>query len=53
MVEVVEGIRMLLDLGTPAIYLVIIFVLWREYRNVINEMIEILKRYRDEENQNK
>jgi hypothetical protein len=44
--DILVTLRALLELGAPAIYLVMLFTLWREYRRLNDLLIEILRERR-------
>lgn len=41
--EILEQIRQVLELGFPAIVLVMLWLLWAEYRRQVNERIQDLR----------
>jgi hypothetical protein len=44
--DILTVIRALLELGAPAIYLVMLFTLWRENRRLNDLLVEILRERR-------
>jgi hypothetical protein len=44
--DILTAIRALLELGAPAIYLVMLFTLWRENRRLNDLLVEILRERR-------
>jgi len=41
--DILTAIRALLELGAPAIYLLMLFTLWRENRRLNDLLVEILR----------
>jgi len=44
--DILAAVRTLLELGSPAIYLVMLFALWRENRRLNDLLVEILRERR-------
>lgn len=44
--DILNAVRALLELGSPAVYLIIVFTLWKENRRLTDLIIELMRERR-------
>lgn len=43
MTEMLSVLKQILELGSPAVYLIILVAVWREYRQTVQLLVQLLR----------